>query len=59
VINAQGAISFKGDVVRAEQQRQRLTDEGVVFNARGTVALAPIRHRFDAEAVADALAEIA
>jgi methylated-DNA-protein-cysteine methyltransferase-like protein len=59
VINAQGAISFKGDVVRAEQQRQRLSDEGVVFSARGTVSLAPIRHRFDAEQVADALAELA
>lgn len=58
VINAQGAISFKGDLERAEQQRQRLSDEGVVFNARGMVALAPIRHRFDAEQVAEALADL-
>jgi methylated-DNA-protein-cysteine methyltransferase-like protein len=56
VINAQGAISFKGDLARAEQQRARLEAEGVGFDARGKVNLRALRHRFDPEAVADALA---
>ena len=33
VINAQGGVSFKGDVVRAERQRERLTEEGIAFKA--------------------------
>lgn len=32
VINARGAISFKGDLARAELQRRLLRAEGVVFD---------------------------
>lgn len=35
VINAKGAISFKGDTPRAELQRRLLSAEGVVFDDRG------------------------
>ncbi len=35
VINAQGAISHRGDFIRAEFQRRRLEAEGVEFNAEG------------------------
>jgi methylated-DNA-protein-cysteine methyltransferase-like protein len=38
VINAQGRISFRGDVVRAELQRAKLEAEGVAFDADGRVA---------------------
>ena len=34
VINAQGGISFKGDVQRAELQRKLLTKEGIDFTSR-------------------------
>jgi methylated-DNA-protein-cysteine methyltransferase-like protein len=37
VINAQGAVSFRGDVTRAELQRRKLEGEGVSFDARGRV----------------------
>lgn len=33
VINAQGAISFKGDLARAELQRKLLKAEGVIFKS--------------------------
>lgn len=39
VINARGAISFKGDLARAELQRELLEREGVVFDDRGRCEL--------------------
>lgn len=48
VINAQGRISFKGDVARAAVQRRLLEAEGVVFDARERVALADLRYDFGA-----------
>lgn len=44
VINAQGRISHRGDVVRAHEQRERLEAEGVVFDERERVDLK--RHRW-------------
>jgi methylated-DNA-protein-cysteine methyltransferase-like protein len=46
VINARGAISFRGDVVRGETQRRRLEAEGIVFDAEGRVDLRRYRWRF-------------
>lgn len=43
VTNAQGAVSFRGDVHRAQRQRQRLTVEGVVFDSRGRFDLSRVR----------------
>lgn len=45
VINARGAISFKGDVVRAAEQRDRLNAEGVLATAEGRIDLARYRWR--------------
>lgn len=39
VINAQGRISFKGDLARAGEQRRRLEAEGISFDASGRVHL--------------------
>ncbi len=39
VINAQGGISFKGDIARAETQRRLLQVEGLEFRARWTFEL--------------------
>ena len=39
IINARGAISFKGDLVRATEQRQRLEAEGIVFRPSGIIEL--------------------
>lgn len=39
VINAQGRISFKGDVERAAEQQRRLEAEGVTFSASGRCKL--------------------
>ena len=39
VINAKGGISFRGDIARATLQRQRLVEEGVLFDARGLIDL--------------------
>ncbi len=36
VINAQGGISHRGDVARAETQRRWLQSEGIVFDGDGT-----------------------
>ena len=44
VINARGAISFKGDLIRATEQRARLIAEGVLASAEGRIDLA--RHRW-------------
>jgi len=45
VINAQGGISIRGDMVRAEEQRWLLEDEGVVFDRQGKVDLRAYRWR--------------
>jgi methylated-DNA-protein-cysteine methyltransferase-like protein len=43
VINAAGGISLRGDVVRAEEQRWLLEDEGVEFDRSGKVNLTKYR----------------
>ncbi|GMV43103.1 MAG: hypothetical protein AMXMBFR64_48190 [Myxococcales bacterium] len=43
VINAQGRISHRGDVWRAEDQALRLAGEGVVADARGVMDLRALR----------------
>ena len=35
VINSKGAISYRGNHVRAEEQRSRLASEGIDFDERG------------------------
>ncbi len=47
VINAKGTISDRGDTARALLQRSLLEREGVVFDARGRVDLAKLRHRHE------------
>jgi methylated-DNA-protein-cysteine methyltransferase-like protein len=39
VINSRGAISHRGDTIRAEEQRLRLEAEGISFDERGRVDL--------------------
>ncbi|HCP44906.1 MAG TPA: cysteine methyltransferase [Deltaproteobacteria bacterium] len=46
VINARGSISHRGDIVRAEEQRQRLEAEGVLFDGNGTCDLQTHRWGF-------------
>jgi methylated-DNA-protein-cysteine methyltransferase-like protein len=49
IINAQGRISFKGDLARAERQRKLLEREGVRFDDTGKVIdFAKHRHVFRA-----------
>lgn len=43
VINASGGVSFRGDVVRVEEQRWLLENEGVDFTLRGKVDLKKYR----------------
>lgn len=43
VINAQGSISARGEVVRPTRQRELLEREGVVFDARDTCDLKKLR----------------
>ena len=43
VINAQGRISGRGELMRAEVQRERLEAEGVEFDARERVDLKRFR----------------
>ena len=43
VINARGAISFKGDLSRAAELRQRLQAEGVCFGANDRIDLSVYR----------------
>jgi len=43
VINAAGGISLRGDVVRAEEQRWLLEDEGIEFDRHGKVNLKKYR----------------
>jgi methylated-DNA-protein-cysteine methyltransferase-like protein len=46
VINARGQISGRGEIGRAELQRQLLEDEGIVFRGH-TVDLKQHRYRFE------------
>ncbi|MBI3247875.1 MAG: MGMT family protein [Deltaproteobacteria bacterium] len=39
VINASGGISFRGDVIRVEEQRWLLENEGIEFDRHGKVDL--------------------
>jgi alkylated DNA nucleotide flippase Atl1 len=43
VINAAGGISFRGDVLRVEEQRWLLEAEGVEFHRHGKVNLKKYR----------------
>jgi methylated-DNA-protein-cysteine methyltransferase-like protein len=53
VINAKGGISSRGDVMRAQEQRERLEAEGVQFGADGTVDLDRYRWHFPGHAFPD------
>jgi methylated-DNA-protein-cysteine methyltransferase-like protein len=44
VINASGSISIRGDVIRVEEQRWLLENEGIEFNRHGKVNLK--KHRW-------------
>ena len=46
IINAQGKISHRGDVLRAEEQRARLEAEGVEFDDTHRVDLRRFRWNF-------------
>jgi methylated-DNA-protein-cysteine methyltransferase-like protein len=43
VINASGGISIRGDVIRVEEQRLLLENEGIEFNRHGKVNLKKYR----------------
>ena len=43
VINAQGMVSARGDISRADEQTRRLEQEGVRFDAAGRCDLAAVR----------------
>lgn len=43
VINASGGVSFRGDIIRVEEQRWLLENEGVEFTLRGKVDLKKYR----------------
>lgn len=43
VINAQGRITIKGDLLRPDEQRRRLIAEGVAFDDRDRVDLTAVR----------------
>ncbi len=43
VINAQGRITIKGDLLRPDEQRRRLIEEGVAFDDHDRVDLASVR----------------
>lgn len=43
VINAAGGISSRGDILRAEEQRWLLEDEGIEFDRRGKIDLKKYR----------------
>jgi methylated-DNA-protein-cysteine methyltransferase-like protein len=46
VINAQGRISHRGDLLRAEEQQRLLEAEGVAFSSGGRVDLVALRWRW-------------
>ena len=46
IINAQGKISFRGDLARAEEQLQLLEREGVLFDEEGRAELQRLRWGF-------------
>jgi len=46
IINARGCISYRGDLLRAEQQLHRLEMEGVLFDEAGRCNLEQHRWRF-------------
>lgn len=46
VINSQGRISHRGDVARAEEQRERLQAEGIVFDERERIDLRRFKWSF-------------
>lgn len=56
VINAQGRISHRGDLVRAELQQRRLEAEGVLFDPGGRVELDRYRWRYPGSAGGQELA---
>jgi methylated-DNA-protein-cysteine methyltransferase-like protein len=43
VINASGGVSFRGDVIRVEEQRWLLENEGIEFNSQGKINLKKYR----------------
>ncbi len=45
VINASGGISLRGDILRAEEQRWLLEEEGIAFDRNGKVNLDKYRWR--------------
>lgn len=47
VINAQGMVSLRGDLVRPDEQRLRLEAEGVVFDEKGRCKLKLFREPLD------------
>ena len=51
VINAQGAVSFKGDVVRATRQAELLARDGVEPAANGKYPLRELRYEYPGVAV--------
>ena len=46
VINAQGRISLRGDLVRGTIQKSRLEDEGIKFNPSDRIALSAYRWHY-------------
>lgn len=44
VVNAQGRIAFKGDLLRAGEQRRRLEAEGIVFDGQDRIDLRRFRN---------------
>lgn len=51
VINAQGAVSFKGDIVRATLQADLLARDGVTPQANGRYPLKDLRYEYPGVAV--------
>ena len=52
VINSQGAISIRGDDIRARVQRERLIAEGVVFDGHGRTSFQDYGYGFSVEDLA-------
>ncbi|MBN2799299.1 MAG: MGMT family protein [Deltaproteobacteria bacterium] len=47
VINRQGTLSLRGDLLRGDAQRRRLEAEGQVFDEAGRLDLGAVRWRWD------------